>query len=97
MSTNKAPVLTLRIAGACGFVGAGIYAYNIGDNSWDVSWSIIVTIVGCALILIGFLVLLIAFITKRPESLKDTAGFFPSEIYVDNDANKLYTVHVEDD
>lgn len=66
----------------------------MNDLDWDMGWSLIVVVVGCALVFIGFLVLVVALVTKRPESIKE--AFYPTTLYVDPEKNVLYTISVED-
>lgn len=77
-----------------GVVGVIIYAVNLNDLDWDMGWSLIVVVVGCAMVFIGFMVLVVALVTKRPESIKET--LYPTTLYVDPDRNVLYTISAED-
>jgi len=78
-----------------GIVGVAIYGINITDKGWDVSWCLICVIVGCAFIFIGFLVLLISMIAKRPTSI--TEPYYPTTIYVDPKKNRLYTIPLDEE
>lgn len=73
-----------------GVVGVIIYGVNLNDLNWDMGWSLIVVVVGCAMVFIGFLVLVVALVTKRPADIKER--FYPSTLYVDPDKNVLYTI-----
>ena len=66
----------------------------MNENDWDMGWSMIVVVVGCAMVFLGFLVLIVALVTKRPEGIKEV--YYPTAVYVDPDKNVLYTVSVED-
>ena len=87
-------IMSMYISAIFGVVGVIIYGVNLNDLDWEMSWSMIVTVVGCALIFLGFLVLVVALVTKRPEGIKEV--YYPSTIYVDPDKNVLYTISVED-
>ncbi|KAL5008691.1 hypothetical protein ScPMuIL_014272 [Solemya velum] len=52
-------------------IGVIIYALEIADQNKTVAWSLFVCIVGGACSFIGFLVLLIAIIVKRPVGIKE--------------------------
>ena len=71
-----------------------IYGVNMNDQGWEMAWSFVVVIVGCALVFIGFMVLVVALVTKRPEGIKES--FYPATLYVDPEKNVLYTISVED-
>lgn len=77
-----------------GVVGVIIYGVNMNDQGWEMAWSFVVVIVGCALVFIGFMVLVVALVTKRPEGIKES--FYPATLYVDPEKNVLYTISVED-
>lgn len=78
-----------------GIAGVVVYGINLSDNSWDVGWSLICVIVGCACVFIGFLVLLVSMVAKRPAGI--TEPYFPTTIYVDPKKNKLYTIRLEEE
>jgi hypothetical protein len=46
-------------------------------------------------VFIGFLVLLISMISKRPAGI--TEPYYPTTIYVDPKKNKLYTIRLEEE
>ena len=87
-------VISCLFSAIFGIVGVIVYGVNMNDQGWEMAWSFLVVIVGCALVFIGFLVLVVALVTKRPESLKES--FYPTTLYVDPDKNVLYTISVED-
>lgn len=80
---------------ACGIAGVIVYGVNISNNNWKVSWSLICVIIGCAAVFIGFLVLLVSMLSKRPEGI--TQPYYPTTIYVDPKKNKLYTIRLDEE
>lgn len=78
-----------------GIAGVIVYGINISNTVWNVAWSLICVIVGCAIVFIGFLVLLYSMVSKRPAGI--TEPYFPTTIYIDPKKNKLYTIRLEED
>ncbi|KAL4237973.1 hypothetical protein ACF0H5_002683 [Mactra antiquata] len=87
-------LLTLLSVGT-GLAGVIIYGINLNSNGWDLAWSMICVVVGCAMIFIGFLVLLVSMLSKRPEGI--TEPYYPTTILVDPNKNKLYTIRLEEE
>ncbi|KAH3874765.1 uncharacterized protein LOC127870458 [Dreissena polymorpha] len=77
-----------------GIAGVIVYGINLTNNGWDIAWSMICVIIGSAIVFIGFLILLISMVSKRPSTIHQP--FYPSTIYVDPYKNKLYTIRLED-
>ena len=74
--------------------GVVIFGVQIGSNdSWKLGWCLIVCIIGGALGLIAFIILLIATINK-PEFTPEK--YFASGFYVEQDRNRLYIVESDE-
>lgn len=86
---------SLTFSAGTGIAGVIIYGINLNKNGWEVAWSLICVIVGCACVFIGFLVLLVSMISKRPAGI--TEPYYPTTIYVDPKKNKLYTIRLEEE
>lgn len=83
------------LSAIAGIIGVAIYGANLSENNMQVAWCLIIVAVGCACVFIGFLVLLVACVTKRPEIIRE--AYYPSTIYVDPHKNKLYTIRLEEE
>lgn len=93
---NKYSTLYFNVFPAItGLIGAIVYATNMSENDWELGWSLLCVIVGCACVFIGFLILLVSMISKRPASV--TEPYYPTTIFVDPKKNKLYTIRLEED
>nr|KAG5696988.1 hypothetical protein BaRGS_008450 [Batillaria attramentaria] len=74
--------------------GVVVFGVQIGSvDGWTFDWCLIVCIIGGALGLIAFIILLIATINK-PEFKPDK--YFSSGFYVDPDRNRLYAVESDE-
>ncbi|WAR18711.1 hypothetical protein MAR_000549 [Mya arenaria] len=92
MGTMSAMCLFSAITGIIGVI---VYSVNMTKNGWTIEWALIMSIVGSAIIFIGFLVLLVSMISKRPESVREP--WYPTTIYVDPKKNRLYTIQLEEE
>lgn len=78
-----------------GITGVIVYGVNISNNDWTVEWSLIVVVIGCAIVFIGFLVLLVSMLSKRPPGI--TQPYYQTTLYVDPKKHKLYTIRLDEE
>ena len=86
--------MTIPSTALTNVAGVVIFGIQIGSNdSWKLDWCLIVCIIGGALGLIAFIILLIATINK-PEFTPEK--YFASGFYVEQDRNRLYVVETDE-